>query len=98
MSVEEFAAMPREEAVRFELVEGGLVPLAIGTPLHAWIRDGLVGRFRSYLDTRRIGIALTEVDCRIADDTVRRPDLSFRFRSHRTSRSRSCRRLRKQSK
>jgi Uma2 family endonuclease len=77
MSVEEFAAMPREEAVRYELVKGELVPLASGTPLHAWIRDGLGDRLRDYLRAHRIGIALTEVDCSTIDDTVRRPDLSY---------------------
>jgi Uma2 family endonuclease len=77
MSVEEFAAMPREEAVRFELVKGELVPLASATSRHAWIRDELMFRLKSYLRAHRIGIALTEVDCRTIDDTVRRPDLSY---------------------
>jgi len=77
MSVEEFAAMPREEAVRFELVSGELVPLASATLRHAWIRDGLAAQLRSYLATHRIGIAATEVDCRTIDETVRRPDLSY---------------------
>jgi Uma2 family endonuclease len=77
MSVEEFAAMPREEAVRYELVKGELVPLPSGTLRHAWIRDGLTAQLRSYLDAQRIGIAATEVDCRTIDDTVRRPDLSY---------------------
>ncbi len=77
MSVEEFAAMPREEAVRFELVKGELVALASGIPRHAWIRDRLMIRLSGYLDAERIGIALTEVDCRTTGDTVRRPDLSY---------------------
>ena len=77
MSVEEFAAMPREEAVRFELVSGELVPLASATLRHAWIRDRQMIRLSGYLDVQRIGIALAEVDCRTIDDTVRRPDLSY---------------------
>jgi Uma2 family endonuclease len=77
MSVEEFAAMPREEAVRYELVKGELVPLPSGTSRHAWIRDRLMIRLSVHLDVQRIGIALAEVDCRTIDDTVRRPDLSY---------------------
>jgi Uma2 family endonuclease len=77
MSVEEFAAMPREDAVRYELVKGELVPLASATPLHAWLRDELVFQLKTYLRAQRIGIALSEVDCRTIDDTVRKPDVSY---------------------
>jgi Uma2 family endonuclease len=79
MSLEEFAAMPREEAVRYELAKGELVPFTSGTPRHAWIRDEFVVQLKSYLRAQRIGIVLTEVDCRTIDDTVRRPDLFLSF-------------------
>ena len=35
MTVEEFARMSTPETVDFELVEGELIPLSSGTPLHA---------------------------------------------------------------
>jgi Uma2 family endonuclease len=77
ISVEEFSAMPRDEAVRYELVEGELVPLASGTPRHAWIRDGLIVQFRDYLRVQRSGIVLSELDCRTTGENVRRPDVSY---------------------
>src|SRR5437660_28386 len=77
MTVEQFAQMPREEAVHFELVEGELVPVASATPEHAWVRDGVLVKMRVFLDGKKIGIVLAEVDCRTAEDTVRRPDVSF---------------------
>jgi Uma2 family endonuclease len=77
MTVEQFAQMPREEAVHFELVEGELIPVASGTPEHAWIRDGLGGRIREYLGRNPLGIVVAEVDCRTTGTTVRRPDISF---------------------
>ena len=77
VSVEQFVNMPREERVRFELVEGELVPVASGTPTHAWIRDTLLIRLSGYLDREPIGIVITEIDCRTSDETVRRPDASF---------------------
>ena len=77
MSIEEFAAMTGEEAIRVELVRGEPVPLEGATPQVALIRDGLVGLLRDYLGVQRLGIAVGEVDCRTTYDTVRRPDLSY---------------------
>ncbi len=80
ISVEQFATMPRDEAVHYELVEGELFPVAGGTPIHAWIRDGLCSKLREFLSRGKQGIVLAEVDCRTGDDSVRRPDLSFIMR------------------
>ena len=77
MSVEQFAAMPREEAIHYELVEGELIRVASGTPKHAWIRDGLCSELREFLRRNACGIVLAEVECLTAGDTVRRPDISF---------------------
>ena len=48
MTVEQFARMSTAETEDYELVEGELIPLSSGTPLHAKIRD-LVGQFPCYL-------------------------------------------------
>jgi Uma2 family endonuclease len=77
ISVEQFAAMPRDEAVLYELVEGELVEVSSATARHAWIRDELRGAIRNFLGRTMSGIVLTEVDCRTVGQTVRRPDISF---------------------
>jgi Uma2 family endonuclease len=58
MTVEQFAQMPRDEAVHFELVEGELIPVASSTPEHAWIRDRLMVKVSLFLDREKLGIVL----------------------------------------
>lgn len=77
MTVEEFARMPTSEAEDYELVEGELVPLPSANPMHADIRDCLVQVLRNYFDRNPTGRVLSEVDCRINEETVRRPDLAI---------------------
>jgi Uma2 family endonuclease len=76
MTVEQFSLMRTSDTEDYELVEGELVPLSSGTPLHAMIRDLAGDLLRSYFRRNRVGAALAEVDCRLDDDTVRRPDIS----------------------
>jgi Uma2 family endonuclease len=47
-----------------------------------YIRGGLAQLLRNYLDRNPVAIVLSAVDCRISDETVRRPDLSI-FLAHR---------------
>lgn len=76
MTAEQFAQMRTADTEDYELVEGELVPLASGTPLHCMVRD-LVGEIvRSYLRRNPIGRAINELDCRLDPVTVRRPDVS----------------------
>jgi Uma2 family endonuclease len=84
ISVEQFAAMPQDEAVQYELVEGELFEMPSATPKHAWIRDELCGAFRHYLSQKRLGVAVGEVDCQTGRESVRRPDVSF-YRQERWS-------------
>jgi Uma2 family endonuclease len=76
-TIDQFSQMPSDERVRFELVDGELMPVPSPTPLHSWIRDGLGYALRAYLNQQTIGLVLSETDCRINDQIVRRPDLSF---------------------
>jgi Uma2 family endonuclease len=76
ISVEQFAAMPRDEAVHYELVEGELVEVSSATLNHAMIRDGLCVALWVFLHGKSVGVVAAETDCRTAGETVRRPDLS----------------------
>ena len=77
MTVEEFAAMITAETEDYELVEGELVPLSSGNPIHARVRDHVVHRLWSYFELNPGGVALGEIDCRLASHTVRRPDVAI---------------------
>ena len=77
MTVEQFAQMHTADTEDYELVEGELIPWSSGTLRHADIRDLVVHLIRSYFKGNPIGKAFGEVDCRITDDTVRRPDVSI---------------------
>ena len=77
MTVEEFAQMNSPETEDYELVEGELIPLPSAMPLHAKIRRRLERLLENYFELNPIGEPFGEVDCRLTDDTVRRPDLSI---------------------
>ena len=77
MTVEQFAQMNTSETEDYELVEGELVPLSSGTPLHAKIRHNVERLLGNYFAGDQIGLVLSEIDCRVARNTVRRPDLSI---------------------
>jgi Uma2 family endonuclease len=76
-TIEQFSQMPSDERVRFELVDGELIPVSSGTPVHNKIRDRLLIRIGIYLERNPLGEVLGETDYRTTGDTVRRPDVSF---------------------
>jgi Uma2 family endonuclease len=77
MTVEQFAQMHTAGTEDYELVEGELIPLSSGTYRHNRIRDFVVFLMWSYFKGNPIGEAVGENDCRIANDTVRKPDVSI---------------------
>jgi Uma2 family endonuclease len=77
MTVEEFAQMNPPETEDYELVEGELIPLPSATPTHGLICENVSVLIGVYLRGNRIGRMLGEVDCRVAEDTIRRPDRSI---------------------
>ncbi len=76
MTADEFAHMNTSETDDYELVEGELVQLSSPTLLHASVRFRIETIFANYFEQHPIGRKFGEVDCRITDDTVRRPDVS----------------------
>jgi Uma2 family endonuclease len=77
MTVEEFVQMDTADNETYELVDGELIPLSSATPLHSIIRGRAEQLVRNYFDSNPIGGAMSETDCRIGGDTVRKPDLSI---------------------
>ena len=77
ITAEEFAQMSTAENEDYELVDGELIPLSSATALHNIIRGKTEQLVRNYFDKNPIGGAVSETDCRINSNTVRRPDLSI---------------------
>lgn len=77
MTVEEFSHLQTGETEDYELVDGELIPLASPTPRNCEVRDSLADLVRSYFRGNRIGRCICEVDCRVAAERVRRPDVSI---------------------
>jgi Uma2 family endonuclease len=76
MTAEQFARMRTGEREDYELVDGELIPLPSGTPRHSKIRRRFERAIESYLEQNRQGEVLSETDCRLTDELVRRPDVS----------------------
>jgi Uma2 family endonuclease len=76
MTVEQFAEMVTDETADYELVEGELVLLSSGTPWHNEIRDLVAYFLRGYFRANPLGKVYVEIDCRVGEDTVRKPDVS----------------------
>ena len=77
MTVEQFAQMQTPETEDYELVDGELIPLPSATPLHAKIRGLLERLVGNYFDHNPIGQIFGEIDCRLTELTLRRPDLAI---------------------
>ena len=82
MTVEDYAAMNTPETEDYGLVEGQLIPVSSGDPIHADIRGRLEHLLRSYFERNPRGRVLSEVDCRLSVDTVRKPDVSIFLGDH----------------
>ena len=78
MTVDQFAEMnlTLAEAEDYELVEGELVPMPSGTPLHARVRDAILAFLFWFFRKNPIGEAFAEVDCLLGSRTIRRADVS----------------------
>ena len=76
MTVEEFAEMATSETEHYELVQGELIPWSSGSPNHAYVRGAIEHLLRGYFERNPIGKVFSEIDCRLTDDTVRRPDVA----------------------
>jgi Uma2 family endonuclease len=77
ITAEEFAQMNIPETEDYELVEGELIALPSATPMHARVRQNVERFVSNYFERNPHGAVFGEIDCRIADDTVRRPDASI---------------------
>lgn len=76
MTADEFLALP-ESPVHYELVDGVVVMSPAASFGHQDIAGEILFQIRSYLEKNPIGRAVTDVDVKLADDLVYRPDVVF---------------------
>ena len=77
LTVEGYAALDEPDGVRYELNEGELMVTPSSSAFHNEIRDDFSGRLRAFARPHRLGLVTCETDMKLADGTVRRPDVAF---------------------
>ncbi len=82
LTFEEFQDLPEQEGTRYELDEGELVMEPSPSFLHNRIRDRIAARLSEFVKGHRLGEVIVEMDFRLADRTVRNPDVAFVTAEH----------------
>ncbi|MGH7481140.1 MAG: Uma2 family endonuclease [Longimicrobiales bacterium] len=78
-TIEEFEALPEEDAYRVELVRGMLVREPRPAAMHAWVQSRVAVRLGGFVEEQRLGYLFTDVGVIVSrhSSTVRGPDLAF---------------------
>src|SRR5450755_510789 len=77
LTAEQFAQLPPPETENCELVDGELIPLPSANFGHSLTKDAVITALRIFLRTCPIGSVGSEIDCKLSDTLVRRPDVAF---------------------
>src|ERR1035437_3502215 len=77
LTIGEYNAMVEPVGVRYELDRGELIVTPSPVPMHNIICGELHGRLNAWAKEKNLGQVLYEVDVKLGEDTVRRPDLMF---------------------
>lgn len=89
LTIEDFLRLPESvdgQDVRYELVEGELVPMSPTVPVHNRVRGKLERLLATFVEQHGLGEVLAEQAFHLFGNTVRIPDVSFvsgrQFESH----------------
>lgn len=77
LTLEQYNALDEPTGVRYELDRAERIVTPSPAPMHNIIRGELYGRLNAWAKENNLGQVLYEVDVRLSEDTVRRPDLMF---------------------
>src|SRR5208282_5970091 len=77
LTIEQYNALDEPVGVRYELDRGELIVTPSPVPMHNIICGELHGRLNEWAKENNRGQVLYEVDVRLGEDTVRRPDVMF---------------------
>src|SRR5260370_23909356 len=76
VSIEQFEQMLRESDVDSEFDNGEIVPLPSPVPIHSVIQGAIFASLHRYLESKLRGGVLLEIDFRLSEQQVRRPDIA----------------------
>ena len=82
LTIEQYNALDEPAGVRYELDRGELIVTPSPAPQHNIVCVDLSGPLNMWVKERNLGQVLYEVDVKLGEDTVRRPDIMF-FRRER---------------
>ncbi|HEX5434269.1 MAG TPA: Uma2 family endonuclease [Candidatus Angelobacter sp.] len=82
LSFEQFQHLPEREGAIYELDEGNLLMEPSPAARHNLIRQRIAMRLMEFIDPKKLGIVLEEMDFRLTSDTVRNPDVAFVTKGH----------------
>lgn len=77
ITFEEFQNLPEKEGVHFELDEGELLMEASPALRHNLIRQRIALKLMTFVESSHLGLIAEEMDFRLAEKTVRNPDVAF---------------------
>ena len=77
LTIGQYSALDEPVGVRYELDRGELIVTPSPVPMHNIICGDLYRRLCVWVEEHNLGQVLYEVDVKLAEDTVRRPDLIF---------------------
>ena len=77
LTIEQYNALDEPVGVRYELDRGDLIVTPSPVPMHNIVCGVLHGRLSTWVEENNLGQVIYEVDVRLGEDTIRRPDLMF---------------------
>jgi Uma2 family endonuclease len=77
LTLAQYSALEEPVGVRYELDRGELIVTPSPVPMHNIICGDLFSRLNAWAKENNLGQVLYEVDVKLAEDTVRRPDVMF---------------------
>ncbi len=76
MTVEQFLALPEEEGVRRELIEGEVITMAAGGQPHEIVKSNFIQELAGYLEPNPIGWVMSGTPYRVGPYDAPMPDVS----------------------
>ena len=82
LKFEEWQNLPEREGTIYELDEGELLIEPSPAFGHNIIRQRIAMQLIQYVESNHLGMVIEEMDFRLAQDTIRNPDVAFVTRDH----------------
>ena len=82
LTFEEWQNLPEREGTIYELDEGELLIEPSPAFRHNIIRQRIAMQLIQYVESNHLGMVIEEMDFRLAQDTIRNPDVAFVTRDH----------------